>query len=51
MRAGAVGLRALHPRMSQFAGFMAALADHDAVAPVRGQRPLAEHFATIARAV
>jgi uncharacterized protein YbjT (DUF2867 family) len=51
VRAGAVALRPLHPRMSQFAAFMAALARHDAVAPIRGQRRLADHFATIARAV
>lgn len=51
VRAGALALRPIHPRMSQFAGFMAALADHDAIAPVRGHRRLAEHFAAIARAV
>lgn len=51
VKAGAIGLRPLHPRMSQFAGFMAALAQHDAIAPVRGQRRIADHFAAIARAV
>jgi uncharacterized protein YbjT (DUF2867 family) len=49
-RAGALMLRPLHPRMSQVTSFITALCAHDVVAPARGTRRLAEHFAALARA-
>jgi uncharacterized protein YbjT (DUF2867 family) len=50
-RAGAWMLRPLHPRMSQFASFVAALGAYDNIAPARGRRRLADAFTERARGV
>jgi len=50
-RAGAWMLRPLHPRMSQFASFIAALGTCDNIAPAHGTRRLADAFTERARAV
>lgn len=48
-RAGGAGLRLVHPRMGQFARFIATIATTDLVAPARGTQRLADAF-TAARA-
>jgi len=42
--AGALALRAVHPRMGQFARFAALLARHDVIAPVGGTRSFAGYL-------
>ena len=49
-RIGAALLRPFHPRLAQLTAFVAGLGAHDVVAPVRGRRRLADHFAAIAAA-
>ncbi len=43
-RAGAATLRVLHPRIGQFAKFIAAISTRDLIAPARGKRRLADAF-------
>ncbi|HVV85712.1 MAG TPA: NAD(P)H-binding protein, partial [Kofleriaceae bacterium] len=47
-RAGSAGLRLVHPRMGQFARFVAAISTLDLVAPARGTARLADAFAAAA---
>lgn len=42
--AGSIALRALHPRIGQFAQFVAGLAKHDVIAPALGTTSLADYF-------
>lgn len=43
-RAGALALRAVHPRMGQFAQFAVGLAQHDCIAPTLGTTRLSEYL-------
>lgn len=43
-RVGAVAVRAVHPRMGQFAQFAVGLAQHDVIAPTLGTTRLSEYL-------
>lgn len=47
-RLGSLGMRALHPRIAQFAAFACGLAKHDVVAPVLGTRRFGDYCTTLA---
>jgi uncharacterized protein YbjT (DUF2867 family) len=49
-RVGAGALRPVHPRIAQFASFVAAISTRDLVAPALGHSRLADAFAAAARA-
>ena len=44
-RFGSLGMRAIHPRIGQFAAFACGLANHDVVAPVLGTRRFSDYCA------